>query len=68
MSTDNVPEGSQYVEITVRFVGHDYRSTRDVYTQRINYDWAMMQRPNMIPQIIAVVNDLEVRMHTEVLR
>lgn len=68
MSTDNAPEGSQYVEITVRVVGHDYRSTRDVYTQRVNYDWVMMQRPNMIPQIIAVVNDLEVRMPTEVLR
>ena len=68
MSTDDLPEGSQFVEITVRFLCHDYRSTRDVYVQRINYDWAMMQRPNMISQIIAVVNDLEFRTPTEVKR
>ena len=59
MSTGDLPEGSQFVEITVRFLGHDYRSTRDVYMQRVNYDWVMMHRPNMIPQIIAVVNDLQ---------
>jgi len=59
MSTGDLPEGSQFVEITVRFLGHDYRSTRDVYVQRVNYDWVMQARPNMISQIIAVVNDLQ---------
>lgn len=59
---------ANHVEVSIRFLGNDYKDTRDVYVQRLNYDWVMNNRPTFVQQIIAVVNDLEVRMPTEVLR
>ena len=47
------------VEITVRFLGTDYKDTREVYMQRINFDWYFNNRPTLIQQIVAVVNELE---------
>lgn len=48
-----------HVEITVKFIGDDYKSTREVYVQRINFDWYFNNRPALIQQIVAVVNGLE---------
>jgi hypothetical protein len=47
------------VEITIKFTGDDYKNNREVYAQRLNFDWYFNNRPTLIQQIIAVVNDLE---------
>lgn len=47
------------VEITIKFTGDDYKANREVYTQRLNFDWYVHNRPTLIQQVIAVVNGLE---------
>ena len=47
------------VEITVKFLADDYKDTREVYVQRINFDWYFNNRPTLIQQLVAVVNQLE---------
>jgi hypothetical protein len=49
----------KYVEVTIKFVGDNYQETREMYSQRINYEWAFLNRPMLIQQIVAVVNELE---------
>ena len=49
----------KFVEISVRFLGDDYKATREVYVQRINFDWYFSHRPALVQQIVAVVNGLE---------
>ena len=48
----------KYIEVTVRFVGDNYQETREMYSQRINFEWALLSRPMLIQQIVAVVNEL----------
>jgi hypothetical protein len=48
----------KYVEVTVKFVGDNYQETREMYSQRINFEWAFLNRPMLIQQIVAVVNEL----------
>jgi len=48
----------KWLEITVRLIGEDYKTTTDVYTQRLNIDYCHSQRPDLVPEIIAVVNNL----------
>ena len=48
-----------HVEITVKFIGDDYKSNREVYVQRVNFDWYLNRRQALVQQIVAVVNDLE---------
>lgn len=48
-----------HVEITVKFIGDDYKSNREVYVQRVNFDWYFNNRPTLVQQIVAVVNGLE---------
>ena len=47
------------IEITVKFLANDYKDTREVYVQRLNFEWYFMNRPKLIEQIVAVVNGLE---------
>lgn len=47
------------VEITIKFTCDDYRANREVYVQRLNFDWYFNNRPTLIQQVIAVVNGLE---------
>jgi hypothetical protein len=47
------------VEITIKFLGDDYKDTREVYVQRLNFDWYFNTRPTLVQQIVAVVNGLE---------
>jgi len=50
----------KYVEVTVRLIGDDYKQTVDVYNQRIGYDYYQQQKPDMVAQIVAVVNGLPI--------
>ena len=50
------------VEVAIRFLGEDYKETREIYVQRVNYDWVTNNRPTFVQQIIATVNDLEFRL------
>lgn len=54
----NPPE-FKYIEITVKFVGDNYQETREMYSQRVNFEWMFQNRPMLIQQIVAVVNDLD---------
>lgn len=47
------------VEITIKFLADDYKDTREVYVQRINFDWYFSNHPTLIQKIVAVVNGLE---------
>lgn len=49
----------KYVEVTVKFIGDNYQENREMYSQRINFDWAFQNRPLFIPEIVAVVNELK---------
>jgi hypothetical protein len=49
----------KFIEITVKFVGDSYQETREMYLQRVNFDWMFQNRPMLVQQIAAVVNDLE---------
>jgi hypothetical protein len=46
----------KWVEVTVRLIGDDYKQTVDMYSQRINYEYYYEIRPDMVAQIVAVVN------------
>lgn len=48
----------KHVEITVTLIGEDYKQNLECYTQRINYEHFQQAKPNMVAEIIAVVNDL----------
>lgn len=48
-----------HVEIAVKFIGDDYKSNREVYVQRISFDWYMNRHSALVQQIAAVVNDLK---------
>lgn len=50
----------KHVEITVTLIGEDYKQNLECYTQRINYEHFQQAKPNMVAEIIAVVNDLRV--------
>ena len=58
---DDTPRESRFVEVTIRFLDENEHVAREVYVQRVNYDWVFTCRPTMIQQIIAAVNDLELR-------
>jgi hypothetical protein len=47
------------VEISIKFLGNDYKDTREIYVQRVNFDWYFNNRPTLVQQIVAVVNELE---------
>ena len=50
----------KWVEVTVRLIGEDYKQTVDMYSQRINYEYYYEIRPDMVAQIVAVVNGLPI--------
>jgi hypothetical protein len=47
------------VEISIKFLGDDYKNTREIYVQRLNFHWYFQNRPTLVQQIVAVVNELE---------
>ena len=49
----------KHVEVSIRFLDSDYKDTRDIYVQRLNYEWVMFNRPTFVQQIVATVNDLD---------
>ena len=51
---------AKYIEVTVRILGDDYKETVEAYSQRINYQYFQENKPNMVAQIAAVVNDLPI--------
>jgi hypothetical protein len=53
-----MPSPTEYVEITVKFLAEEYRDNREVYTQRINYEWVLNNRPMLVQEVIAVFNGL----------
>lgn len=53
-----MPSPAEYVEITVKFLAEEYRDNREVYTQRINYEWVLNNRPMLVQEVIAVFNGL----------
>ena len=49
----------KYVEVTVKFIGDNYQENREMYSQRVNFDWMFQNHPRLIQQIVAVVNELD---------
>lgn len=54
-----MPSPTEYVEITVKFLAEDYRDNKEVYSQRINYEWVINNRPMLVQEVIAVFNGLQ---------
>lgn len=50
----------KWVEVTVRLVSEDYKEDVGVYSQRINYEYFQHAKPNMVAEIVAVVNDFQI--------
>jgi hypothetical protein len=48
----------KWLEITVKLIGEDYKENVEVYTQRLATDYVYAQRPDLVPEVIAVVNNL----------
>ena len=46
------------LEITGKLIGEDYKENVEVYSQRLATDYVHTQRPDLVPEIIAVVNGL----------
>lgn len=48
----------KWLEITVKLIGEDYKENVEVYTQRLQIDYVHTQRPELVTEVIAVVNGL----------
>ena len=48
----------KWLEITVKLIGEDYKENVEVYTQRLPLDYVHTQRAELVPEVIAVVNNL----------
>jgi len=58
----------KWVEVTVRLIGDDYKQTVDMYSQRINYEYYYEIRPDMVAQIVAVVNGFPIPAPNQIYR
>jgi hypothetical protein len=48
----------KWLEITVKLIGEDYKENVEVYTQRLQIDYVHTQRPELVTEVIAVINGL----------
>lgn len=50
----------EWIEVSVRLIGQEYRDNVEIYSQRIRYEYFQQSKPGMVAEIAAVVNDLPV--------
>ena len=50
---------TKFVEFTIKIIGEEYKDNKEVYSQKLNYDYVFSNDPYLFQKVIATINKLQ---------